>query len=107
MATLTKAQVALMESLGLTSADLEKAQARKASSDKRSALQDVFVKHAEALSAFIADLTQVSPVSASSKEGSTWVGTSGSFPVGAYGFKVVVTDTAASDALKAEVAAAK
>lgn len=98
---LTKAQQKLMEDLGLTSSDLEKAQARKANAEQRATVEAVFTKHEAALAAFVTDLVEVNPVSPSTKDSSSWVGTSGASTVAGLGFKVVLTDKVASDARKA------
>lgn len=100
-ATLSKAQQKLLEDLGISSSDLERAQARKGREEKRSATDTVFDAHEEALEAFIKDVLEVAPISPSSKEGSTWVGSVVSGTVGSLSLKVTLTDTAAVEAAKA------
>lgn len=98
MSSLTKAQLKVLTDLGLTSTDVEKAQAKQAREAKVDAVADVFAKHAANLAAFVADLAEVAPISGSTKEGSSWVGTSGSGEISGLGVKVVITDKAASEA---------
>lgn len=83
--------LAALEKLGISTVDVERAQARKAKQEATEATRALL---AEPMAQVIAGMTMAPSAS------STWVGASVSFDLDGYGVKVVVTDKAASDARK-------